>query len=377
MSSEIVGKTENHEQIIINTINAIKKIKNVAFICKDEFTIPYTTVFHEPYISKLIVSMDAGDTIQGAKYKFFLLDDTFKLTTVYDGKYVFRRDNNTERSIIVDLSKDPLNAYGLIGSMHLRAKTILEHALRRKADVKLASVGDTLKLEIAFNNLQIEFTPTSVRFAKDTLGFVSRYTIYIDRYTFLPVKMIRKMPYNTSIETILYQKINFTDSLSISVQNVQENKLEQEDFLNSENLFETKFKGTEMKIWKMREVEGDSLKFSKGKKYVVAFSSIGWKPCVDAIPFLKQLKNEYPNGDLEIICIEPFINDRDILLECKKKYEMNYPLLLADVDTKKHYSVSQVPVFMIVDKAGIIRSIIFGFKGKNTEMKIRSAIEHI
>jgi hypothetical protein len=376
--NKIVNKPEDPATVIVKTVETLKKIQNAEYIWKEASTIPYLpAVFNEPFIARAVVSMNMADTIQGASLKFYLLEDTFRLRTVYDGRYIARVDESG-KAYIGDLNRDPFIARGMIGSFHLRIKTWLENAIKRNAEIKITEANDSLKIEMAFNNQQIEFGTKGILSVKDTLGFVSRYTVYIDRHTYLPVKAMRQMPYQTSIETILYQEINAADTIAIDVHDAvkQDSLREYLSFIPDHSL-ERRLKDTRVWNWKLKEVEGDSVWFSdiRGRKCLMVFNSVGWKPCVQAIPFLKQLKNEYPAASLELVSIEPFITSAGVLKDYKRKHEMNYPLLLADAAIKTHFTVSQVPVFMIIDKHGIIRKIITGFYGKDTETEVRRAIE--
>ena len=377
---EIMNNRKNPNEVIKKTISAIQAVRNIEYIYEDRFTIPYLpTIFHEPFISKAVVSFNKEDSIQGAKYKFYHLEDTFRLKITYDGRYLKRSDDDSGKTIVVDLSQNPSSSRSLIGSIHLRTKALLEKALNKNANIDIVESNDSLKINIIFNDLQIEFAPYGTRLMKDTIGFVSQYTVYLDPHSYLPIKQIRKMPYQTSIETILYQKVNFTDTLIISALKNNDLAAMDEHNLSYDHSFENLFTGTNVKNWKLKEVQGDSLQFSdiKGKQCMIVFNSIGWRPCIQTIQFMKLLRNEYQDSVLKIISIEPFINDVGILNYFKINHAINYPLLVADPSIKKHYNVLHVPVFMMIDKNGVIKKIIIGFTGESTEVQVRKAIQEL
>lgn len=371
----IISKPEDPEALILHTIGAIQKIKSAEFICESKAGIPYMRYqFLEPYIVKERVSFDPTDSLQGANFMYYLLKDTFALHTVYDGKQLVQVDQETDKVYRTDISKDPSRAGRLMGSLHLRIKNILDNALKRKASLAVVETNDSLKLEITFPDLYIECTATGVAVAKDTAGFVSRYVIYLDKYTHLPMKLLRDMPHHTTIETILYQKINYTDTLEISAGNMHYTATE-EPATTTDSLFAARFTGQYVKDWKLMEVAGDSIGFSdiKGKRCIMVFNSVGWKPCREAIPFLKALKRQYAD-DLALISIDPFINNAAALKNYKQTQEMNYPLLVADAAMKKHYPVPEVPVFMLIGKDGVIQKIVIGFTGRDSETAVRQWI---
>lgn len=377
LKSKIVNKPPDPATAITKTIESINTIRNAEYIWREEFTIPYMpTVFHEPYIARATVSMDQADTLQGAKFKVYALEDTFRLQTIYDGRYI-ARVNDSGRAYIGDVSQSPSGARNMIGAFHVRVKTWLEQAVKRKADIKVVAINDSLKIEITFNNQQLEFRPGGASIEKDTIGFLSRYTVYVDRHTYLPIKAMRQMPYQTTIETILHQRINAVDTLFISAHDVlKKDSLKDDKPFVEDHTLARRFINTRVSDWKLKEVDSDSVRFSdlKGRKCLIVFNSVGWRPCVQAIAFLKQLRDEHSTSDLALVSIEPFISHAGALKEYKQKHAMNYPLLLADAAMKKHYAVSEVPVFMIVDKHGVIREVITGFYGKGTEAEVRMAI---
>lgn len=377
LKSKIVNKRPDPATAIAKTIESINTIRNAEYIWRQEFTIPYMpAVFHEPYTARATVSMDRADTVQGAKFKFYTLEDTFRLQMIYDGRYI-ARINDSGGAYIGDVSQSPFEARNMIGAFHVRVKTWLEQAVKRRADIKLIEANDSLKIEITFNNLQLEFRPGGVSTEKDTIGFVSRYTVYVDKNTYLPIKAMRQMPYQTTIETILHQRINAVDTLRISVHDaLKKDSLKDDGPFVEDHALARRFINTRVSDWTLKEVESDSVRFSelKGRKCLMVFNSVGWKPCVQAIAFLKQLRDEFPAGDLALVSIEPFISHAGALKEYKQKHTMNYPLLVADAAMKKRYAISEVPVFMIVDKHGMIKEVITGFYGKDTEAEVRMAI---
>lgn len=367
------------KKVVTRAIEAINNIRNVAYICEHEHTLPYMpTTWGEPYISKEFDSVNKADTIQGANREVYVLKDSFKLHMVYDGTHLLEQlTNDDDKLTLMEVSKDPFTVQRMIGPMHLICKLIIEEALKRKAEIEVVESGDTLRTTYTFNNLQLDIWNVKAVMEKDSIGFVSTYIIYLDKYTHLPLKVIRKMPYQTTVETILYQKVNYADTVVISALNHgQQTSLPEISAPKTDSLLRSRLSEHKFQYWKLREVEGDTIQFTtlKGKSCIIVFNSIGWKPCVDAIPFLKQLRNEYAQDQFALVSIEPFINNVEALKNYKQQHQMNYPLLITNASIKKHYPLSEVPVFIIVDKQGVVKDIVTGFRGKETEVKIRQLI---
>lgn len=300
-SPELANKSETSFQIATKIMEAIQELKNIAYLSEHKFTIPYMPGnFREGFISKNIISFNKGDTIQGGSFKFYILQDSFNLKSVYDSKYLVSIDNEGKR-YVTDLSKDPFSAYRTSGLLHLHIKNLFESAIAKGADMTVSSSNDSLRIDIAFHNLQIEFAACRIAIEKDTIGFMSRYTVYLDKYTYLPIKYIRKMPYQTSIETILFQKPNFIDTLVISVH--AEDLSVHQSLFESDSLLKFKLQNTPITTWNLMEVEGDSVRSSDlaRKKYLLVFNSIGWKRCEQATTFLKQLKRKTQLRTLKLL----------------------------------------------------------------------------
>jgi hypothetical protein len=379
-ANKLGNAVKDPKEVVARIIDEIDKIKNVDYVLEDRFTIPYLPeVFGEPFITRNLVSSNNADTIHGASFKISVLKDTFETMRVYDGRYYADVDSDTHKVNFFDLAKYP-EGLPVMGPFYQRMEGILKNAISRKADIKIISGKDSLTLEIVFNNLQLEVMSKNRVFSKDTVGFLSRYILYVDPATYVPIKMVRAMPYQTTIQTILHQRINVGDPLTISAQQWMKSGHTVEDLMPSapDSILEKRFNNTTVTNWKLKEVGGDSIQFSdlKNKKGIImVFNSVGWRPCVQVIPFLKQLKTDYP--EVELVSIEPFINNTEVLKEYKQKHEMNYSLLIADKAMKSHYSILQVPVFMFIDKQGVIKIIHTGFSGKETEALVRNAIEKL
>lgn len=369
------------KEVIANMLRALSKVRNVQYISEVKAGIPFMPhAFLDPYVANSVVSFNEKDTIQRASFKFYVLRDSFRLQMAYDGKYLVRVDAEMNKTQVIDLSREPSAANRVLGPLHNRVRTILENAVKGNADIKVTRSIDTVKLEVTFNNLYIECMATNTPVAKDTVGFVSKYVIYIDGSSYLPVRCIRDMPHHTTIETILYQQVNFIDTLALSAidSSYQYDLVNDVSPLNVDSLFVEKFTGTVMIDWKLCDVEGDSVQFStiKGKNCVLAFNSVGWRQCEEAVLFLSQLRSNY-GDECEIISIETIITNVDVLKKYKDSRRIGYFLLIADDFIKNRYRVSRIPVFLIIDSNAVIRRIVTGFDKDETPALVRRTLEEL
>ncbi|MBT1709250.1 TlpA family protein disulfide reductase [Fulvivirgaceae bacterium PWU5] len=365
-------------------IAEINRIRNVMIITQEKAGIPYMrNVFREPWIAQTFMSVNRADTIQGASFQLYILEDTFRLRIAYDGNHLVEIDDDEpERVHITDLRKYPDEARGIMGSLHLSIRNIMEQALKRNATLNTTEENDSLKLEVLFPDLYIELEATRVVIAKDTVGFVSRYVIYLDKHTFLPIKLLRDMPHQTTMETILFQRINFTDTLTIDALKTPAGSVTT-TFAATDSLPAAKRRtgindltGKSVHEWKLAQVGGDTLSFMalKGKKSVIVFNSLGWKPCMQVLPFLARLA---ATPGVTVVSIEPFITNQDALKKHRETHVIGYPIVMTNRMLKKTYPGVQVPTFLLTDSGGIIREVIVGYAGLATEAAVQQALQRL
>ena len=365
-------------------LTEINRIRNVMVITEEKAGIPYMrNVFREPWISQEVTSVNHADTLHGGSFQVYTLADTFRLRLAYDGKHLLRIEEEEPWTMhTIDLQQHPYDAGGLMGPLHLRIRSVLEHALKRNATLRTTEDNDSLKLEVVFPDLLLELEATRVIIEKDTVGFTSRYVIYLDKHTFLPIKFLRDMPYQTSQATILFQRINFTDTLAIDALQPTTGNLAANLAL-SPSQSGVKLQadinsliGQSVDRWKLAQVDGDSLSFMtlKGQKGVIILNSVGWKPCTQVLPFLAQLAT---TPGTRVVSIEPFVTNISALKKHRETYAIGYPLVLVDRTLKKTYPGMQVPTFLLTDTRGIIREVIVGYTGLVTEAAVQQALQRL
>ncbi|MCD9017480.1 TlpA family protein disulfide reductase [Parachryseolinea silvisoli] len=365
-------------------IAEINCIRNVMIITQEKAGLPYMrNVFREPWIAQTFMSVNRADTIQGGSFQLYILEDTFRLRKAYDGNHLVEiNDEEPERVYVTDLRKHPDDARRIMGSLHLSIRNIMEQALKRNATLNTTEENDSLKLEVLFPDLYIELEANHVVIAKDTAGFVSRYVIYLDKHTFLPIKLLRDMPHQTSVETILFQRINFIDTLAIDALKTPAGSVTT-TFALPDSLPAAKRQagisdliGKSAYEWRLAQVDGDTVCFMtlKGKKSVIVFNSVGWKPCMQVLPFLTRLA---ATPGVTVVSIEPFVTNRDALKKHRETQAIGYPIVMTNRTLKKTYPGVQVPTFLLVDAGGIVREVIAGYTGPTTEAAVQQALQRL
>ena len=148
--------------------------------------------------------------------------------------------------------------------------------------------------------------------------------------------------------------------------------------LTRKNQSETIMDLTNKKAPELNLIDSDnnpiSLRNFNSKVILIQFTGIGCGFCHLSVPFLKNLQNDYTPDDLDLIAVETWSNDPEVVKRYISNNKINYPYLLSTDEHKKLYQISGVPVFFILDENRIIRKIIRGYSKGSTDKEIRDAI---
>lgn len=99
----------------------------------------------------------------------------------------------------------------------------------------------------------------------------------------------------------------------------------------------------------------------KGKTILLDFWEIWCGPCRQSIPKIKIIADKYSSDDLVILSIVSDKNTFNKIPAFKAKMELNYSVLFSDKVTSNKYMVNAVPLYILVDKEGIIRHTQYGW----------------
>jgi len=101
----------------------------------------------------------------------------------------------------------------------------------------------------------------------------------------------------------------------------------------------------------------------KGNIIFLYVSEIGCPPCMQALPFINQIAEDFK--DLVILGIYP-LDSKDALMKLTKDKKLIFDIYPKSKDLKIKYGVNGYPTFFIIDAEGIIRYSSMGYyKEKN------------
>jgi thiol-disulfide isomerase/thioredoxin len=121
-----------------------------------------------------------------------------------------------------------------------------------------------------------------------------------------------------------------------------------------------------------------NIDFHGKKLYLLDFWYLSCYPCIQAIPHLVNLYNEFAAKGLEIYGLNPYddkIKKRDILLKFINERKISYPIVFIDKRIPDSlYNVSGYPTFYLIDRNGEILYSNVGFSTSVIDT-LRSIIE--
>ena len=102
----------------------------------------------------------------------------------------------------------------------------------------------------------------------------------------------------------------------------------------------------------------------EGRVLLVTFFATWCPPCIQEIPSLKALQEEYGDKGFSVLAFSLDEGDPEPLHNLIKKYEINYPVLPADLDLTMGFGgVTGIPVTFLVNRQGEIVKKYLGYVG--------------
>lgn len=96
-----------------------------------------------------------------------------------------------------------------------------------------------------------------------------------------------------------------------------------------------------------------NLESLRGKVVLMEFWFKNCGPCIEAVPFLNNLKDKFKNTDFELVAINAEDDLKDALWFVEKR-KVKYTTVYQGKQTAKRYGVSNYPTTILVDKTGKI-----------------------
>jgi thiol-disulfide isomerase/thioredoxin len=373
--------TNNYLEKVLNNL---EQIKSATYYSYESASAPYDTSPVITYNKFVKEYTNPSDTFIGSTFADFQLADTTKMNFFYDG-VVRGRLHWEEKTFEIDSFHNNQLSFRPVGPPFFNyTRSIVQYALETTDSIttEVKDLGDSIQFILIIFDEAVEFFGHPVRTDKQYYlipEIMSRYDIWISKADYLPYRMRRQMPHQTSWTTVKDVIINKNYPVKFTG-----TEFFPPDFTNrSEKEWEEKIimelEGKPVPDWILKDANNISVALSdlKSKILLIEFTGIGCGPCHAAIPFLKQLVTEYNEKDFEFLSIETWSKNISVLKKYHDNNDLNYKFLMAADDITDSYQVQGVPVFFIIDENRVIRKIIEGYRKGTTDKEIKDAINEL
>lgn len=91
----------------------------------------------------------------------------------------------------------------------------------------------------------------------------------------------------------------------------------------------------------------------RGKALLVTFFATWCSPCLQEVPNLIQLQNEYGKGDFSVLGLSVDQGGKGVVRKLISKYSINYPVLMANSATGRDFGgIMSIPASFLINKNG-------------------------
>lgn len=370
----LIGNTysQSIEEMLNKSFGKVSSLNSYSYKSRTGSSAPYDSVIMRQYITNHKVINEPQDAIIGARFILYL-DDTTKIYTSYYNSVASRYDWNKRNISIDTLNKDRpmLNA-----PFFIRVKGLLKYIMENKDSVlfQVTEYTDSIKFSFVFKDKLVELDKSP--FIYPQTKAISKYFLWT-RKDFMPFKLTRQLPHQTSYEEIL----TLADCDSNEIIEKQVGIYLPKGFTiadkSGKEILTTVQEGSEAANWSLKDLKGNTFNLSdyKGKNLLIEFTGVGCGACHLAIPFLNKFADDYKDKGFHVLSIESFSDNTSVLKRYNEMNKVKYDFLIADKETVATYKIVAVPVFILVNKSGVIEKAFLGYNKDETDKDIKTIAE--
>jgi thiol-disulfide isomerase/thioredoxin len=99
----------------------------------------------------------------------------------------------------------------------------------------------------------------------------------------------------------------------------------------------------------------------KGKVILLDFWEVWCDPCIESMPKVIALRNRYRDRGLEVYGITNDLKQLSSARAFVKQKKISFPMLIGNGQLKKDYQLGAVPMYVLIDRKGIVRLVSAGY----------------
>ena len=307
----------------------------------------------------------------------------------YDGEASYEVFPEHEGVIRDDFSTRKLPFRPFIAPFYKDAHALLDYALTTKDNVTytLADSVDYYKFHIIIKEKeQVELIGGQIVHNDAANPIItdptSEYELWIDKQKDLPYRLKRIQEHNTSDSQCIDPVINAENPEDFDISDYIPYNYVVKPYTRASQSRSEKNALLNLPApqWTLQTMDGKdvSLKDFHSKLILLEFSGVACGPCQAAVPFLKKLREDYSESDLQIISLESWGANDETMRTYQEKKQLNYPYVRATDQVIEAYKTGKAaPWFFLIDKTRFVRKVFYGFGLDYTDLEIKKAIEEL
>lgn len=378
---------EKKEEILNTVLSNLEEIKSADFSSYGEAWAPGDTVPAVAFENRYIAYDNPADTTLGTSWVVVDNEDATQLRFAYDG-HMRASVYKEEKGIMIDsftFRKRPFRPVKT--PFYWYTRDILQYALTTEDSITLdvENLSDVIHVKLTIHeDQQVEFFGRAHHMPVPPYGHqdpTSRYELWINKRTLLPYKYRREMEHNISTEEVLSVEFNMHEIIEFNAASYfpADYTIRQYGDTSSSVPKPHKLMGKVAPEWMLTDEYGEKLALQDitSKVILLQFTSVNCGPCRASIPSLNKLASQYDRADLEVIAVETYTKNTNVLSTYKKRTGLDYTFLMSEKEVNSAYNIRGTPVIFILDADRIIQEVVNGYGGESTDNQIIKSIARL
>lgn len=374
----------SQDQYLRKISNNLDKIRSASYYSVEATSAPGDTAkvgeSRELYYK---IFINPSDTLVGSGSASFPPEDTTKMISFYDGNV--RGEVNWDKQFVKkDSFKNNPHPFRLVHyPFYTKINEIIKYTLTTTDSIQTSfqDYGDSLFFSLRVINKHIYFNIKPIIIKNEYIpeNEVSQFDIWFNKKELMPYRMRSKWHHITFLESCHNARFNLTVDTAFIAGNYFPShfEIQYNDPYAPKAEQKEELAGKAAPDWELKDTSRKNVKLSdlNSKVLLIKFTGIGCGPCHQAIPFLKNLVDEYKTKDFEFVSIESWSKNMETVKRYQEQNEFNFKFLKSTDEVIKSYGVSLVPVFFVIDENRIIRKIIKGYNKEATDKVLKESID--